>query len=172
MSTALLEGTANQNFSDATLLKWTNDTGADVSVTNGEILGLKSDSGNRVAAMVLSGDASNADNGVIANGESGIVMIRGRIWAQKSITVSQTQCHTCYWDASENEATSVAVAAVHGDFALGMVTEDASTTAHKVVVDLNEGPNAYAMGSSSSSSSSSSLSSSSSSSSSSSLSAT
>jgi len=145
------------------LMKYTNATGSSQSITDHEVFAIKDGSGKRIAA-VLWASSQVATIGTLANGETGEVMVEGRLKFEKSTSIALAQGQTAWWDASENEVSNAAACTTMSDFALGRVVEAAATAASKVVVDLNTGPGAGSIGSSSSSSTSSSSSSSSSSS--------
>ena len=136
-------------------LTYTNATGSSLSATDGEVIGLAGDTGKRVAAVVRS-ETDVATPGTIANGETCQVAIKGRFKVPKDNSVSFSQGATAWWDASGNQATDSSTAATMDDFVLGRVENVAATADTTVIVDLNEGPYAYSIGSSSSSSSSSS----------------
>lgn len=150
--------------SGPTVVQWTytNATGSSLSATDGEIIGLKLDAGKRIAAVVRS-ETNVATPGTIANGEVCQVAIKGRYKVPKDTSVAFNQGATCWWDYSANKASNSTTCTNVNDFVLGRVVATVASSATTVIVDLNEGPSAYSMGSSSSSSTSSSSSSSSSS---------
>ena len=153
----------NDSGPTTVLFKYTNATGASQSITDHEVFSIKDGSGKRIAAVVWA-SSQVATIGTLANGETGEVMVEGRLKFEKSTAVSFAQGQTAYWDYSTNKVSTAAVCDQMTDFALGRVVEAAATAADKVIVDLNAGPGAGSIGSSSSSSTSSSSSSSSSSS--------
>lgn len=161
MTIATREAILKMNIENAVqMTRWTNNTGAAVSV--GEVLGIAVGSGHRMAVVVLNERSNNL--GAILPGGIGQILKQGRVNIDKSSSVSFTQGAEVWWDASANAASTAAVCNQVADFFVGMCTIAANTAAVFVEVDLNFGPHAFGMGSSSSSSSTSSSSSSSSSS--------
>ena len=146
------EATLVQNLENAVQLTWTNATGSDKNV--GDPVAIKTTTGKRLAAVVLGNE--DHQSGDVANGETGQVLIRGRVKVAKNTSTAFTQGATVWWDQSETQADSSTNCGTMDDFVLGMCTEAAATSATHVELDLNEGPDNGSLGSSSSSSSSSS----------------
>ncbi len=132
-----------------------NSSGVGMSITNHEIIGIPGDPGQRIAAVLMTGEKS-ATIGTLANGETGTVYIAGRVKVPKSTSTAFLQGAPVYWDTSVNQADDITTANTTSDFCLGAVSDAAAASATHVVLDLNKGPSAYSLASSSSSSSSSS----------------
>ena len=132
-----------------------NGTGSSRSITNHEVFAISDGPGKRIAA-VLWASTQVATIGTLADGETGQVLVAGRVRVEKDATVAFAQGATAWWDYSTNKATNAATATQMTDFVLGRVVDAEVAASTKLTVDLNTGPQAGSIGSSSSSSSSSS----------------
>jgi predicted RecA/RadA family phage recombinase len=130
-----------QNADENTQLTFTNNTAADIAV--GDVVGVHSDAGKRIAAIALTN---------IATGETGQVLIKGRARISKAAVVL-LQGHSAWWDGSASVANIPANCKKAEDFCIGMVVADTVAGDSRVDVDLNAGPDANDLGSSSSSAS-------------------
>lgn len=132
-----------------------NGTGASLSATNREIFALATASGKRMAAVVYETNTEGSDNGtgIVTNGSKGSCLIRGAIKIPKSTSVSFVLGETVYWDISALQGDKAATANTVNDFVVGQCYEAAATADSYVKILLNEGADAFGMGSSSSSAS-------------------
>ena len=104
MAATTLEGEHKQGSAPTTAqLTYTNIKAFTLSITNHEVIGIPSDAGFRIAAVVFASE-DLATRGTVAIGEVCQLFIAGRFRFPKDTDVPLVQGHTAHWDFSTNKA--------------------------------------------------------------------